>query len=156
MIYVECPDTTHERNLSLFLAGGISGCRDWQSEIVSKLYPLDIILYNPRRKNFDISNKNITVEQITWEEEKLRQADIIAFYFCRETSCPITLYELGVANATRYKPVIIGMDPDYSRREDVEIQTRLKKPDTLITYNLDDFGASIESLIKSWIPHRCK
>jgi hypothetical protein len=135
MIYVECPGKTTENKQSLFLAGGLSNCRQWQKTIISDLRLLDIILYNPRRKSFDHSKKDITVEQITWEEGMIKKSDVISFYFCRETDCPITLFELGTCIMTN-KPIIIGMDSDYSRRQDVEIQVRLKRPDIKIVYGV--------------------
>lgn len=151
MIYVECPNRTDEQKLSLFLAGGLSGCRHWQIEVIQKLSPLDIVLYNPRRKYFDITDSNVAEEQIIWEEEMIRRADVVSFYFCRESVCPITLYELGVCNTMRFKAIIIGMDHDYSRRFDVEVQTRLKNPRTAasITYGLESFTNNIIKFFKN-------
>ena len=150
MTYVECPNKTEEKKLSLFLAGGLSGCRNWQKQVISNLNFLDIILYNPRRKYFDITNPDIAEEQIVWEEEMIRKSDLVSFYFCRETVCPITLYELGVCNEMKDKPVVLGMDPDYSRRFDVEKQTKLKKPHTLIVYGLEDLSESIINIFRNW------
>ena len=48
------------------------------------------------------------------------------------------------------KPVVIGMDPDYSRRLDVEVQTKLKKPHTLIVYGLEDLSDSIINIFRKW------
>lgn len=146
MDYVECPGTSDSIKISLFLAGGISGCRNWQQNIISKLSPLDIILYNPRRKDYDHKNPDIAQEQIEWEEKHIMKADVVAFFFCKETLCPVTLYELGVCNAVEGKKVVIGMDPEYQRRIDVEIQTKLKQPNTPIIYGLEEFG---EILYKS-------
>jgi hypothetical protein len=145
MIYVECPNRTDSNKKSLFLAGGISGCKNWSKIVVSKLYPLDIVIYNPRRESFDKDNPSMTKEQITWEEEMIRKADVISFYFCRETLCPIALYELGGCNMTK-KPLIVGMDTDYSRREDVEIQTQLKRPDVPIVYSIVDLVKEIKKV----------
>jgi len=147
MIYIECPNKTDLTKKSLFLAGGISGCRNWQAEVVAHTQSIDFILYNPRREHFDDTSQDITEEQITWEEEMMRKADFIAFYFCRETLCPITLYELGVYNMTK-KPIVIGMDQDYSRRLDVEIQTKLKRPEVEIVYGTQNLINSIKSFFK--------
>jgi hypothetical protein len=146
MRYVECPNKTDDNKPSLFLAGGLSGCRNWQKTIIPNLYPLDIILYNPRRASFDHSDPNIAEEQIKWEEESIRKSDVISFYFCRETLCPITLFELGTCLMTS-KPIIIGMDPDYSRRQDVEIQVKLKRPDVQIVYGVKNLTDSIIDLL---------
>lgn len=62
MIYVECPNKIYEKKLSLFLAGGMSGCRNWQKQIIKNLRFLYIILYNPRREYFDIANPGTAEE----------------------------------------------------------------------------------------------
>lgn len=142
MIYIECPASLTEKNKTsknkLFLAGGVSNCRDWQKEVVSQLFVFDLVVINPRRKIFDISNKPLTIEQIYWEFEMLATADIVSFFFCRETQCPITLYELG-RSTTSNKKLFVGMDEDYSRRIDVEIQLSLARPEINIVYGLDKF-----------------
>jgi hypothetical protein len=150
MIYMECPNKTDLDKKSLFLAGGISGCRNWQAEVVAYTQSIDYILYNPRREYYDITNQDIAEEQITWEEEMMRKADFIAFYFCRETICPITLYELGVYNMTK-KPIIVGMDQDYSRRLDIEIQTKLKRPQVKFVYGTQGLISGIKLLLKEGI-----
>ena len=39
---------------SIFLAGGICDCPDWQSRMVELLTPTDMVVINPRRKDFPI------------------------------------------------------------------------------------------------------
>jgi hypothetical protein len=143
MIYIECPADLVEGRSKLFLAGGVSNCRDWQSEVVAQLNDLDIIVLNPRRKHFDASNKKMEYEQICWEFKMLSKADIIVFYFCKETVCPITLYELG-RYAALDKRIIVGMDSDYSRRNDVEIQLSLARPELKVIWtDLQNFIKAI-------------
>jgi len=134
MEYIEAPNFIDTDKRSLFLAGGISGCRPWQNEILPGLDKMDITVFNPRRKNFP-TDRDVTMEQITWEYSYLRKASVISFWFCRETLCPITLFELGAWLMTN-KPIIIGMDPDYQRRVDIEIQTKLARPEIQIVYSL--------------------
>jgi Nucleoside 2-deoxyribosyltransferase like len=97
---------------------------------------LDIAVYNPRRSRFP-TDKDVTEEQVTWEYAHLRRASVISFWFCKETLCPITLFELGAWEMTT-KPLIVGVDPDYQRRIDVEIQTRLARPELQIVYSLKE------------------
>ncbi len=53
MKYIESPDYYSKTDkMAIFLAGGITDCTDWQLEMVNLLKDLDIILLNPRRKNF--------------------------------------------------------------------------------------------------------
>lgn len=57
--------------IKIFLAGGITNCPDWQSVLIDiiKDYKKDIVenvvLYNPRRKNFPIGDPNAAEQQIT-------------------------------------------------------------------------------------------
>lgn len=145
MIYVEAPNRITENKVSLFLAGGITGCPDWQSEMVKSLDDLDIVVYNPRRKNFPIGDPDAAPKQIKWEYDMLRKSEIISFWFCKETMCPIVLFELGAWSMTG-KPLTVGMDPKYERRQDVEIQLSLARPEIEIRYNLEELCADVIEL----------
>lgn len=138
MEYVECPDTAIT-SPSVFLAGGITGCPDWQSVFVKHLQASSLTVFNPRRVQFPIDDPTAASEQIQWEYKHLRQADAIAFWFPWETLCPIALYELGAWSMTA-KPLVVGVHPHYPRRSDVEIQTALVRPDIQIAYSLTDLA----------------
>jgi len=153
MIYVEAPKRDFiKNNDGLFLAGGITGCPDWQSKVVDKLKDTDITIFNPRRANFPINDSSAAFDQIKWEHDMFRQSDMLSFWFCAETMCPIVLYELGAWSMTD-KPIVIGMDPKYPRRQDVEIQTKLVRPEIKIAYSLQDFINAILQMIKKNIKH---
>jgi len=138
MEYIESPAIWGGGKPSVFLAGGITGCPDWQQEVArSNLAHDDIALINPRRANFPIHDPGAALAQITWEHEHLRKATAILFWFPRETICPIVLYELGAWSMTD-KPLFVGVHPDYSRRRDVEIQTALVRPDVKLVYSLGE------------------
>jgi hypothetical protein len=49
---------------SLFLAGGISNCGDWQREVIAQPADTDLTLLNPRREDFDVSDPAVTEAQI--------------------------------------------------------------------------------------------
>jgi hypothetical protein len=114
-------------NIKLFLAGGITECPDWQSELLEKIENIDnLTIYNPRRKKFPT---HAAEEQITWEYIHLLQADIIVFWFSKGSLNPIVLFELGRYGLSGDKPIIIGIDSNYERTADVIIQTQLSRPD---------------------------
>jgi len=146
MKYIECPEEYSGKEKSLFLAGGISECRNWQLDLVKMLDNENLVLINPRRKVFPMNNPNIEDEQITWEYKHIQRASAVSFWFPPETLCPITLYELGIQNAGR-KPIFIGVDLEYARRKDIEIQTRLARPKVNIVYSLNDLAKQV----KNWI-----
>jgi hypothetical protein len=147
MIYVEAPNTISVPygSVAVFLAGGITNCPDFQTEIAEKLSgsPDTLILFNPRRKNFPIHDPSAAEAQIKWEFEMLRKALCISFWFPKETLCPIVLYELGSWSMTK-KPLVIGAHPQYARLQDVTIQTSLVRPGHRILNNLNDVVMGIK------------
>ena len=52
MKYIEVPEVYKGDEKSLFLAGGISNCPNWQKELVDLLKNKEIVLLNPLRKKF--------------------------------------------------------------------------------------------------------
>jgi hypothetical protein len=144
MKYIECPEVYNGKENSLFLAGGISNCKDWQKEMVDLLIDTDLVLINPRRESFDISKKNIEEEQISWEFNHLDKSGAVLFWFPSETVCPITLYELGKMSKTS-KPIFVGVDKNYARKNDVIIQTKLIRPEVEIVYSLKELAEQIKS-----------
>jgi len=143
-LIIEAPNEIYSiennNNVKLFLAGGISNCPDWQSYVANELKEMpDLTVYNPRRKNFIINDTTITEEQITWEFNHLRDSDIIIFWFAKGSLNPIVLYELGMwGNSHSDKTILIGIDPEYTRKEDVIIQTRLARPEINIVESIQE------------------
>jgi hypothetical protein len=154
MIYVEAPNKGPVGGTipSLFLAGAITGAPQWQDELVKDLENLNLVVYNPRRKNFPIHDPSAAAAQIKWEFDNLRKASMISFWFCKETMGPIVLFELG-AHLMTPKPIVIGMDPGYQRRQDVEIQTKLIHPEIEIVYSLKDLGNQIALTYNQVLPY---
>ena len=144
MKHITCPENYDGKEKSLFLAGGITNCSDWQAEIIKLLKNTDLVLLNPRRKHFSTDNPNIDQEQIKWEFEHLKKATAVSFWFTEETLCPITLYELGKQSALD-KPVFVGVHPRYARIKDVEIQTKLIRPEVKIVYSLKELAEQIKN-----------
>ena len=147
MRYIESPtEQRYSSATSLFLAGGITGCPDWQQEVVSMLFLKPVAIFNPRRKNFPIDDPTASVKQIDWEFRYLRSCAAISFWFPCETLCPIVLYELGAWSMTS-KPIFVGVHPDYKRKSDVEIQTSLVRKDVEVVYSLEDLVGQIVSWV---------
>lgn len=53
-----------------FLAGGITGCKDWQKQVIDYLENQpdtdNLVIFNPRRENFPINDPSAAEEQIKW------------------------------------------------------------------------------------------
>jgi hypothetical protein len=149
---------------SLFLAGGITNCIDWQDEICEQLRNIDrLVILNPRRENYT----DDAAGQILWEWQHLRTANAISFWFSAETVQPITLFELGRWTADIASPIgnsadepgkssrgrkqiFVGAHERYSRRLDVEIQLRFQCPDLEIVGSI----SALASQSKSWMADR--
>lgn len=148
MIVIEAPQEWHPTSKiseglpGVFLAGGIMGCPDWQSETIQLLKLAPMIVLNPRRANFPMDDPDAAEAQIAWEHRHLRKADRILFWFPAATLCPIVLYELGTWSMTT-KRLAIGIEPGYEREQDVRIQTRLVRPDVPIVSTLADLAQAI-------------
>lgn len=126
--YVEAPKNYVGTKPSIFLAGGITGCPNWQKKARRQIEGSGVVVLNPRRKNFPIDDSTAAYEQIKWEYRHLQIATSILFWFCAEAIQPIALFELGswLRSGDR---ITIGAHPDYERRDDVVIQTSLARPD---------------------------
>ena len=130
---------------SIFLAGGIIDCGDWQKEMTDRLSDTNLIILNPRRNDFP-EETNATVTQIKWEFDHLRKADMILFWFPREGPCMTSLFELGTWSHSD-KPLFIGIEPGYVKRGGMIKQLALIRPELPIVNNLED----LELLIKGSI-----
>jgi hypothetical protein len=146
MVYIQCPQSYTGSEPSIFLAGGISNCPNWQEELAQSLAHTSWVLLNPRRENFRMNDPQAAEAQIRWEHHHLHLAWGISFWFPCETLCPITLYELGSWSRTS-KPLFIGLHPHYARRLDVEIQTKLARPEITIVYSLPDLADQISQTL---------
>lgn len=144
MRYYEALQTYHGNETSLFLAGGITGCPDWQQDMIEKLKYSSLVLLNPRRVSFPIEEKNAARAQIEWEHLHLRKATAIVFWFPCETLNPIVLYELGAWSMTA-KKLFVGVHPAYQRAQDVHIQTSLVRPDISIVASIDELAQEVLS-----------
>jgi hypothetical protein len=142
---------------SVFLAGGITGCPDWQSSIIPDLsrklnklsWPSSMVIINPRRVSWDMKDSEGTArEQIRWEHHYLQQADIISFWFPEETLCPITLFELGKkicrpSNTFGLQQIpVVGVHPRYVRRLDIEVQCSLERS-VPVVYSLKELVSAV-------------
>jgi len=150
----------------LFLNGGITGCVNWQPQFTQFFADSNIILFDPRRDEYDPDEPDIDRQQITWEFEHRAISCAHSFWFTPETLCPITLFELGkslveplgvhvISNAETNSPIVtydrrlvcIGIDPGYQRKSDIEIQAELCGHCAPIVYSLEDLAQQV----KDWL-----
>ena len=134
------PYIRQPKDITVFLAGRITNCWEWQDKVIEMLQNqtevnLDnLVIFNPRRKNFPIDKPEESRKQIKWEFEMLEQCDIFSMYFCAgESDQLICMYELG-RNICRMQmrfPMnwdvrfVVTVEEGYKRAKDVRIQTAL-------------------------------
>lgn len=135
---ITAPSIELPRFSSVFLAGGITNCKEWQKEVIEELEFEDVSIFNPRQEHFDITDKNASYKQVYWEFERLEQMDIFSMYFCNDNSDqPICMYELGrniIRMQNRFpgdweKRIIISVEDGYRRMADLLFQTALATND---------------------------
>lgn len=131
--------TQQLRDYPVFMAGGITGCDNWQKYVIEKLdnFKSNVVLLNPRRANFDTTDPTYAEEQIKWEFHYLKVAKTVMFWFPEGGLCSITLFELGWILGLG-KKFEVGCHPKYVRAFDVNIQVRLRHPRKKIYDNLEE------------------
>lgn len=136
---ITAPKKVHSYDrTTVFLAGGISNCAEWQFEVIDLLRPVTqpLTLLNPRRSPFPMDDPSAMEQQIAWEFEALDHCAVVSMWFSAgESVQPICMYEWGrqVAKRASYPwTLTLGIEPGYKREQDVRIQTRLACPEVAI------------------------
>lgn len=137
--YIEAPNKIDIKNkLSAFLAGGITNCEDWQTNVERRLSKFNsVTVVNPRRNDWKMDSDQIkeSAIQISWEYDYIRRVSDIIFWFTDDTLQPISLFELGAAlerngenwnSDIKHQRIFLGADKNYKRRMDVVIQAKLE------------------------------
>jgi hypothetical protein len=138
MKYYEAPNEyVPDGSPSIFLAGGITGCPDWQRTVTELLDGDDVVVLNPRRERS--VGVEAVAEQVAWEYAHLRRASSVLFWFPASVDSvqPIALYGLGM-HAGLGTRIVVGADSSYVRRLDVELQLALVRPDLPVFDSLTD------------------
>jgi len=117
--------------ITVFLAGGITNCENWQKEVINYLMSLPeektdkLVIFNPRRDKWPKSSDTEEIRrQINWEADYIRSADVFSMYFTNteKSDQPICFYELGRYSGVFGKKDIISYQEGFKRALDVEFQ----------------------------------
>jgi hypothetical protein len=97
---------------------------DWQTSLASSLSDLPVTILNPRRDDWDSTwVEDISFpkfkEQVEWEMDYAKVADVIVFYFAPGTLTPVTLLELGMYAGTG--KAVVCCPPGFYKRGNVQI-----------------------------------
>lgn len=114
---------------SVFLAGSIEMGKAelWQERLAKDIghEKKNLYVYDPRRDDWDSSwEQNINNEQfsqqVRWELDHIGKANLVVFYFDKNTQSPITLMELGLV-AGSGKPAVVFCPEGFWRKGNVDI-----------------------------------
>lgn len=156
MILVKPPHlvpTENESYPSIFLAGSIEmgKAEDWQTAIQNMLLDYNVVIYSPRRDDWDssweqsINNENF-VEQVTWELDHIDKCDFVFMYFDPSTKSPISLLELGILTANPEK-ILVCCPEGFWRKGNVDIVCQ--RYGILQIDDKDSFLKAIEHIIQT-------
>jgi len=115
--------------VTIFLAGSIEmgAAEDWQQRVSGLLADYrNTTIFNPRRDDWDSSwgqtleDENF-VGQVTWELQKLEEADLIFFYFDPATKSPISLLEFGMYARCNPEKVICCAPDGFYRKGNLQV-----------------------------------
>lgn len=129
--------------IRIFLAGSIEmGVAEmWQDRIARDLRLEDVVLFNPRRDDWDSSWKQEASnaqfsEQVNWELDHINSSDIVVFYFDPGTKSPITLMELGYVIGQDFgaKGIVVCCPDGFWRKGNVEIMCQRHDVPLVNTY----------------------
>jgi len=124
---IQSPDPLLPGTYGVFLAGSIEmgAAVNWQQQVCDTFRDdKNIILYNPRRDDWDSSWKQEITnpafnQQVNWELNALDAADLIVMYLAPGTQSPITLLELGLH--AHSKKLIVCCPEGFWRKGNVDI-----------------------------------
>jgi hypothetical protein len=151
MQVIKAPEPLNFDNQSVFLAGSIEMGKaiDWQTSVTASLVGTDITILNPRRDDWDSSWEQTKTnpkfkEQVLWELNGMKAADIILMYFEPSTKAPITLLELGLfADSGK---IIVVCPNGFWRKGNVDVVC--EHCDVSQVETLDQAVALIKSVVK--------
>lgn len=144
----------------IFLGGGITGCDDWQSEVIEHIKTIPevkmvddrLVIFNPRRKDFPMDDPDAAYEQIMWEHRYIAFSHLITLYFAPDEIQPICLFELGKSIHRPIDQLLITSDPNYPRLKDIDIQTMCTFGVPMV--NIGNPYDHAQSIVEAALAHR--
>lgn len=117
---------------SVFLAGSIEigKAEDWQKKVIDAVSDFEKVIFNPRRDNWDSSweqsiNNPKFKEQVYWELDHLKRADLVVMNLIPETMSPISLAEFGLYAASG--KLVVYCPHGFWRKGNVDVMCEFYK-----------------------------
>ena len=115
------------QSMQIFLAGSIEQgkAEDWQQKFIHSLNGVNCSIYNPRRLDWNPdwtqSPENLEFsKQVSWEMDRITEADLIVFYFQPGTFSPISVGEFYYAAALG-KPIMVCCPEGFWRKGNIDV-----------------------------------
>ena len=120
------PPSLLQDGFSVFIAGSIELgiAENWQTILEQGLSHTGIIIFNPRRDNWESSwiqrrDNSQFREQVEWELNAMEMANVIAMYLEPGTKSPVSMLELGLY--ARSGKMIVCCPDGFWRKGNVDI-----------------------------------
>lgn len=123
----KAPEKYSKKDFTIFLGGTIDMGKsiNWQRNISEHLKDFDITILNPRRDDFDESQKqsisnDYFKEQVNWELDGLDISDLIIINLLEDSFSPISMIEIGLY-IKENKNMFICCPEKFWRKGNIEV-----------------------------------
>ena len=143
--------------LKVFLAGSIEMgvAENWQDRLTGEFENYNVEVYNPRRDDWDSSWVQDPTrgtqfhEQVAWELDHIVEADLVVFFFDKDTKSPITLAELGLSIGLG-KEIMVYCPQEFFRYGNVAVMMNKFDYMNKLFINEDEFVAELKLLLEKY------
>ena len=143
--------------LKVFLAGSIEMgvAENWQDRLTGEFENYNVEVYNPRRDDWDSSWVQDPTrgtqfhEQVSWELDHIVEADLVVFFFDKDTKSPITLAELGLSIGLG-KEIMVYCPQEFFRYGNVAVMMNKFNYMDKLFINEDEFVAELKLLLEKY------
>jgi hypothetical protein len=139
----------------VFLGGSIDmgSAPDWQAAMIRALADQDVVVFNPRRPDWNPAWKPVASEpefrrQVEWELAALESADVIVLYLAPGSQSPISLLEMGLH--ARSGKLIVLCPEGFWRKGNVDITAQAYGVRQVA--DLPALTAAVREKIATWTP----
>jgi hypothetical protein len=150
MIVVRSPNNYNVSDSSpkVFLAGCAN--TEWRKNFVNQFYDYRVVFLDPKRDDWNNMGQIEKINQITWEFSNLRECDIIIYHFNAGSVCPITLLEYGMWGLSTGRPIVVYIEDNYEKKQDIIFQTLLARPDVIINKTFEELIEQLKTILVTW------
>jgi hypothetical protein len=96
------------------------------------------------------------IDHIKWEHEHIEKADVLLVWLPANEGTKLhtlsftTLFELGRFAQMKNKNLVMGIHPDYYKRNEVVLQLSILRPEVEIVSSLDELAGKLNSVVENY------